>query len=129
MRPRKPKPRGEGDIVHMREPTIPKLLQLRAQLDEHTVKACPPRLHSRLRALIHWAAWSLNRTWTPDRIRYQRYRAVLEGYEVAKRRGLKTGLWKFAYRYAEEKLADHPAACGWQMMRKSFEAERDATRE
>jgi hypothetical protein len=125
---RLPEPK-EGDIARMREPTISELLQLRAQLDEHTVKPLPPRLHSKLRALIYWAGWSLNRAWTPDRIRYQRYCHVLEGHRLAVRKGLKTGLWRFAYRYAEEKLAGSPAECGIEMMRKSYEAERDATYE
>jgi hypothetical protein len=38
-------------------------------------------------------------------------------------------LWRFAYRYAMAKLAGSPAECGIEMVRKSFEAERDATYE
>jgi hypothetical protein len=121
-------PKGEGVMPHMREPTVAELRHLRARLHDHADKL-PPQLHAELDWLIFWAGWQIDRPWTPDRIQYQRYSLVLEGYRAAVRKGLKTGLWKFARGYAVEKLAGSPAECGDEMMRKSFEAERDATYE
>jgi len=122
---------GVGVVVSMREPTIPQLRQLRAQLDEHAGKPVPKppvprRLYLELRALIDWAAWSLDLTWTPERIKLQRFWVVVEGLQLAERKGLKTGRLKFAYRHAVRTLKGHPAECGIEMMRKSYEAARDA---
>jgi hypothetical protein len=124
---RLPEPKGEGDIPHMREPTIRELRQLRAQLRAHADKL-PAQLDAELDRLFFWAEWALDaRPWTPERIQYQRYCHVLEGYQLGVRKGLKTGLWKSAINHAVKKLAGTPATCGFEMMRKSFEAERDAT--
>lgn len=120
---------GVGVVVSWPEPTLPQLQQLQAQLNEHTVKPLPPPLLSQLRTLISWAAWSLNLKWTPERIYHQRYYAVCAGREEAVRKGLKRGVMKYAYRYAAEALRGHPAECEPDMMRKSFEAVRDATYE
>jgi hypothetical protein len=126
---RLPESKGEGDIPHMREPTILELRQLRAQLRDHADKL-PPQLYADLNRLFFWAEWELDRRpWTPERKQYQRYCHALEGYRLGVRKGLKTGLWKFAFNHAVKQLAGTPAACGFEMMRKSYEAERDATYE
>ena len=126
---RLPEPKGEGDMPHMRMPTPLELRQLRARLRDHADKL-PPQMHADLDTLISWAGWEIDhRIWTPAQIQYQRYLVVLEGHRLAVRIGLKAGLWKFAYRHAMTKLADSPAECGIEMMRISYEAERDATYE
>jgi hypothetical protein len=129
---RLPKPKGPSDTPHMREPTIPELRELRAQLRDHADKPLPPELRAYLDGLISWAGWKITRPSTPHQTQYQRYRIVLEGYQLAVRQGLKsgkTGLWKFAFNYAVEMLAGSYAECRFDMMRKSYEAERDATYE
>jgi hypothetical protein len=127
---RLPVPKGPGDLPHMREPLIPELRQLRAQLRDHADKPLPRELHAALDRLIFWVGWKIDHVPpTPDQILYQRYCVVLEGYQQGVRKGLKTGLRKFSYDYAEKKLAGSPFECGWEMMRKSYEAMRDATYE
>jgi hypothetical protein len=126
---RLPKPKGPGDMAQMRNPLIPELRWVRAELNNHADKL-PPQLLANLNWLIFWAGWKLeHEPWTPQQIQYQRFCVVREGYELAVRKGLKTGLWKAAYNYAKEKLAGSPAECGIEMLRKSYEAERDATYE
>jgi hypothetical protein len=125
---RLPAPKGPGDVPHMREPLIPELQWLRAQLSDHADKPLPRELHAALNSLISWAGWKIDHVPpTPDQILYQRYCVVLEGHQLAVHKGLKTGLWKFAYDYAEKMLTGSPFECGWEMMRKSYEAMRDAT--
>jgi hypothetical protein len=125
---RLPAPKGPGDMPHMREPTIPELRQRRAQLRDHADKL-PPELSAFLNELISWAGWKITRPSTPDQILYQRYCLVLEGHRLAVRKGLKTGLWKDARAYAVKQAAGSYAECGDEMMRKSYEAMRDATYE
>ena len=79
--------------------------------------------------LIAWAGWKITRPSTPDQTLYQRYCLVLEGYRLAVRKGLKTGLWKYARAHAMKMLAGSYAECGDEMMRKSYVAMRDATYE
>lgn len=126
---RLPKPRGPGDMAQMRNPLIPELRWVRAQLSDHADKL-PRQLFANLDRLIFWAGWKLeHEPWSPQQIQYQRYCVVLEGYQLAVRKGLKHGLWKDAYAHAVKALARSPAECGMEMMRKSYEAERDATYE
>ena len=112
----------------MREPTIPELVELRARLRDHADKL-PPELSAYLNGLISWAGWKITGSSTPDQTLYQRYCLVREGYELAVRKGLKTGLWKDARTHAVKMLAGSYAECGDEMMRKSYEAMRDATYE
>jgi hypothetical protein len=126
---RLPAPKGPGDVPHMREPTIPELQLLRARLSDRADKPLPRELHAALNWLISWAAWKITRSSTPDQALYQRYCLVLEGHDLAVREGLKTGLWKYARRYAMTMAAGSYAECGDEMMRKSYEAMRDATYE
>jgi hypothetical protein len=110
-------------------PTIPELQQLRAQLSGHADKL-PRELYANLDWLISWAGWEIDHVpWSRDQILYQRYCLVLEGYRLAVRKGLKTGLWKFALNDAKDKLTGSQAECGIEMLRKSYEAMRDATYE
>ena len=125
---RLPKPKGPGDMPHMREPAMPELRQCRAQLRDHADKL-PPELSAYLNGLVSWAGWKITRPSTQDQTQYQRYCLVEEGYQVAARKGLKTGRQKFALNYAKEKLAGSYAECGIEMLRKSYEAVRDATYE
>jgi hypothetical protein len=125
---RLPAPRGPGDLPHMREPTLPELRQLRAQLRDHADKL-PPELSAYLNGLISWAGWKITRPSTPDQTLYQRFRLVFEGHQLGVRKGLKTGLWKYARAHAMKMLAGSYAECGDEMMRKSYEAMRDATYE
>jgi hypothetical protein len=125
---RLPKPKGPGDIPHMREPMIPELRLARAQLRDHADKL-PRELYDYLNRLISWAGWKITRPSTPHQTQYQRYCLVLEGHQLAVREDLKTGLWKYARAYAMKQAARSYAECGDEMMRKSFEAERDATYE
>jgi hypothetical protein len=126
---RLPAPKGPGDMPHMREPTLPELRQLRAQLRDHADKL-PPDLYAYLNGLlIPWASWKITRLSTPDQTLYQRYCLVLEGHRLAVRKGLKTGLWKDARTHAMKMAAGSYAECGDEMMRKSYEAMRDATYE
>jgi hypothetical protein len=122
-------PKGPGDMPHMREPTIPELRWLRAQLSDYADKPLPRELHVALNELISWAGWKITRPSTPDQTLYQRYRLVLEGHQLAVRKGLKTGLWKDARTHAMKMAAGSYAECGDEMMRKSYEAMRDATYE
>ena len=103
--------------------------QLHAQLRDHADKL-PPELSAYLnRLLIPWAGWKITGPSTPDQTRYQRYRLVLEGHQIAVRKGLKTGLWKDARTHAMKMAAGSYAECGDEMMRKSYEDMRDATYE
>ena len=119
-------PKGPGDMPHMREPTLPELRQRRAQLRDHADKL-PPELSAYLNGLISWAGWKIAQPSTPDQTLYQRYCLVVEGYQLGVRKGLKTGLWKYARAHAMKMLAGSYAYCGDEMMRESYQLMRDAT--
>jgi hypothetical protein len=89
-------PKGPGDPAQMRNPLIPELRWVRAELNKHADKL-PPELWANLAGLISWAAWKLeHEPWSPQQIRYQRYCIVREGFQLAVRSGLRTARWKFA---------------------------------
>jgi hypothetical protein len=113
----------------MREPMLPELQWLRAQLSDHIDKPLPRELHVVLGRLITWAGWKITGPSTLDQTLYQRYSLMLEGRELAARKGLKTGLWKDARTHAMKMAAGSYAECGDEMMRKSYEDMRDATYE
>lgn len=126
---RLPKSKGAGDMPHRREPTIPELRQARAQLRDHADKL-PRELYAYVNGLISWAAWDIDHVpRSPDQTLYQRYCLVCEGYQLGVRKGVKSGLRKYARAHAMKMLAGSYAECGDEMMRKSYEAMRDATYE
>jgi hypothetical protein len=111
-RSRPPEPR-EGDLVRMKEPTKAVLRDLRRLLREHASKPLPRSLQEKLEVVLFWAAWQIGKTWSRDRIQYQRWHAVREGIEL----GLK---FDEALEYAVKKLAPEPSRGGIGVMKRDY---------